>query len=258
MFGILSIPLLFVPPTALITGLLAIIFGHVANFKIRRRTELGGESVATNGLLMGYLCFVAAVALLPSIRMQSAVTQGWWDSFQGVTKAKSGTEFEQAERSFLDSGAVATGNTKEARELAVALAAALNETRNEAFNGPSSHQIRTLCQVHETGICAIVLVPDLAEFEKTARDGMLNLVWNKFQELAFGKTRQGNDVAVAVRDRLRYQSMEYGRATKSPDRIAQPDTSFIDVTMLEPFFVSDNTQELLDETLEGENDEERE
>ena len=258
MFGILSIPLIFVPPTAVITGLLAIVFGHVAKFKIRRRPELGGESVATNGLLMGYLCFVAALALLPSIRMQSAVTQGLWDSFQGVGKAKSGTQFEQIERSFLDSGAVSTGNNKESRELATELAASLNEMRDEAFNGPPSHQIRVLCQENETGICVIALVPDFAGFNKSARDGMLNLVWKKSQELAFGKTRRGNEFAVAVRDRIRYQSMEYGRASSSRDRIAQPDSSFIDVTMLEPFFASDTTQETPDETDEGRNDEERE
>lgn len=258
MFGILSIPLLFVPPTAVITGLLAIVFGHIAKFKIRRRPELGGESVATNGLLMGYLCFLAALALLPSIRMQSAVTQGLWDSFQGVSKAKSGTPFEQIERSFLDGAAISSGNNQEARELATELAAALNEMRNDAFNGPTSHQIRTLCQQNKTGICVIVMIPDFAEFEESARDGMLNLVWKKSQEVAFGKTRRGNEMAVAVRDRIRYQSMEYGRATSSPNRIAQPDSSFIDVTMLEPFFVSDTTQETPDEAGEGKNDEERE
>ena len=46
MLGVVSIPLLFVPPTAIITGFLAIVFGHVAKFKINRHPELGGESTA--------------------------------------------------------------------------------------------------------------------------------------------------------------------------------------------------------------------
>ena len=146
MFGLVSIPLLFVPPTAIITGFLAIVFGHVAKFKIHRRPELGGETTATNGLLMGYLCFLAALALLPSIRMQSAVTQGVWDSFFGVTEAQSGSPFENIERSFLDSGAGATGNNKQAREIANQLATTLNEMRDETFGGPASHEIRTLVQ----------------------------------------------------------------------------------------------------------------
>jgi len=258
MFGLLSIPLLFVPPTAVITGFLAIVFGHVAKFRIRSRPEYGGESVATNGLLMGYLCFLAALALLPSIRMQSAVTQGIWDSFRGVVQAKSGTEFKQVERSFLDSGGASTGNSKETRELAAQLAITLNEMRSEAFNSRGTHKIRTLCQQNNNGICVVALIPDLADFEQSARDGMLNLVWSRSQELAFGLLRPGDDITVAVRDRIRYQSMEFGRATRSPDRIPQPDASFIDVTMLDPFFETDDKQESSNETNLGENDEERE
>lgn len=243
MLGLVSIPLLFVPPTAIITGFLAIVFGHVAKSKIKRIPELSGESTATNGLLMGYLCFFAALALLPSIRMQSVVTQGLFDSFAGVSEAASGTTFEQIERSFLDSGAAATGNTKEAREIATELATSLNEKRNEFFDGSSGHEIRTLCQLNENGVCVVVLVPDFADFNKGARDGMLNLIWKESQRLAYTKLRPGEEVAIAVRDRVRYHSMEFGRTTKSPDRIAQPDSSFVDVTMFEPFFESKDAAE---------------
>jgi hypothetical protein len=59
---------------------------------------------------------------------------------------------------------------------------------------------------------------------------------------------------VAVRDRLRFHSMEFGRATRSPDRIAQPDSSFVDVTMLEPYF----RFEPKTDPAEEQNDEERE
>ena len=47
--------------------------------------------------------------------------------------------------------------------------------------------------------------------------------------------------------------MEFGRATMSPDRIPQPETSFVDVTMLDPFFNSE-TEPKPDE---GETNEER-
>ena len=254
MLGLASIPLIFFPPTAIITGFLAIIFGHVAKFKIKRRPELGGESAATGGLLMGYLCFFAALALLPSIRMQSALTQGLLGSFRGVTAAESGTTLEIAERSFLDSGAAATGNNKAAREIATELATLLNEKRDEVFTGPNGHEIRALCQQNEKGICVIVLVPEIADFGKEARDAMLNLIWKESQRLAFGKLSPGEEFSVAVRDRVRYDSMEFGRATLSPEKIAQPDSSFVDVTMLSPFFESkkESKSEL------GDNDEERE
>ena len=227
MFGLMSIPLLFAPPTALVTGLLAIIFGHVAKFKIHRRPELGGEGTATSGLLMGYLCFLAALALLPSIRMQSAITQGVLSSFRGVAHSSSDSPFQQAERSFLDSGAAATGNNKETRELATELSTLLNEKRDDAFNGANPLEIQTLCQAGETGLCVVVLVPDFAEFNEEARTAMLNLIWMESQRLAFGKLSPGDDFAVAVRDRVRYYSMEFGRGTLSPDRIAQPDSAFV-------------------------------
>ncbi len=254
MFGLMSIPLLFVPPTAIITGLLAIIFGHVAKFKINRRLELGGEGAATGGLLMGYLCFFAALALLPSIRMQATLTEGIANSFRGVAVAASGSTFEQAERSFLDSSAAATGNNKESREIANELANLLNEKRNEIFGGPNGLKIQTLCQANEKGICVVALVPDFADFDEDARNAMLNLIWKESQRLAFGKLSPGNDFAVAVRDRIQYHSMEFGRATLSPDRIAQPDSSFVDVTMLDSYFDSSENEE----PEKGENDEERE
>ncbi len=254
MFGLMSIPLLFVPPTAIITGLLAIIFGHIAKFKINRRLELGGESAATGGLLMGYLCFFAALALLPSIRMQSTLTKGIADSFRGISVAADGSTFQQIERSFLDSGAVATGNNKEAREIANGLATMLNKQRDEIFGGPNGLEIQTLCQANGKGICVIVSVPDFADFDDDARTAMLNLIWKESQRLAFGKLTPGDDFAVALRDRVRYHSMEFGRATLSPDRIAQPDSSFVDVTMLDSYFDSSETEE----PEQGENDEERE
>ena len=253
MLGVVSIPLLFVPPTAIITGFLAIVFGHVAKFKINRHPELGGESTATNGLLMGYLCFFTALALLPSIRMQSAVTRGVFNSFRGITEAKSGSEFEQMERSFLDSGALATGNNKDTREIATELSTLLNKNRDEFFEGTNSHEIRTMCQQNDRGVCIVVLVPDMADFGKAARDGMLNMIWKESQRVSFGKLTPGKDFSVAVRDRVRYHNMEFGRATKSPDRIAQPDSSFVDVTMLDPFFESKGEPE--PEPEEGENDE---
>lgn len=254
MLGLISIPLIFVPPTAIITGFLAIVFGHIAKFKIKRSPELEGETTATSGLLMGYLCLFGAIALLPSIRMQSALTQGLIGSVRGVTVAKAGTNLETAERSFLDSGAAATGNNKASREIATELATVLNEKRAAAFNGPSGYEIRTLCQQNENGICVIVLVPDIAGFDKEARDGMLNLIWKESQRLAFGKLSPGEDFSVAVRDRMRYSSMEFGRATLSPDRIAQPDSSFVDITMLTPFFESKKESE----TDQEDGDEQRE
>ena len=236
MFGVVSIPLLLAPPSSLVTGLLAIVFGHVAKYRIRQRQELSGEGIATSGLLMGYLCFLAAIALLPSIRMQSTVSKGIFNSIRGVTAGKPGTAFEKAERSFLGGSSLASGNTKEARELSNELSAELNEKRDEFFRGRNPLKIRTVCQISKAGLCVIVLVPDLSEFDQLARDAMLNLIWKRSQALAFGKITPGEDVAVAVRDRLRYHSMEFGRGTKSPDRIAQPDSSFIDTTMLEPHF----------------------
>jgi len=256
MFGIVSIPLLLLPPTAIITGLLAIIFGHVAKFKIKRHAELGGEGSATSGLLMGYLCFLAALALLPSIRMQSTITQGLFNSFRGISVASSGSAFEQAERSFLDSGAIATGNNKEGREIATELATVLNKKRDEAFKGPNAMEIRTLCQATDDGICVVALVPDFSEFDNDARSAMLNFVWKESQRLSFGKLRPGDDFSVVVRDRTRYHSMEFGRATVSPDRVAQPDSSFIDVTMLDSYF--ETSEEAENDLEEGEQDEERE
>jgi hypothetical protein len=254
MFGVVSIPLLLAPPSSLITGMLAIIFGHVAKSKIRNRAELGGESTATNGLLMGYLSLFAALALLPSMRMQSTVTQGVLNSFRGKTIAKAGSSFETVERSFLDSSATATGNNKEARELATELNSALNAKRAEFFDGKNPLPIRTLCQISDQGLCVIAMVPDMADFDKLATTAMLNLVWKQSQKLAFGKITPGDEVAVAVRDRIRYHSMEFGRGTKSPDRIAQPDTAFIDSTMLEPFFESNQPEA---EPAKGNDDEER-
>ena len=254
MFGIVSIPLLFVPPTAIITGFLAIVFGHIAKSKIKRHPELGGDGTATSGLLMGYLFFFFALLLLPSIRMQSAITRGIFNSVRGVADAKSGSEFATVERSFLDSGALATGNNKDTREIATELATLLNEKRNEIFEGTNSHEIRTLCQQNQNGSCVVVLIPDIADFDTTAKDAMLNLIWKESQKLLFGKLTPGQDFSVAVRDRVRYHTMEFGRATRSPDRIAQPDSAFVDVTMLDPFFES----QVDPKPEEGDNDEERE
>jgi len=243
MFGLLSIPLLLVPPTAIFTGALAVLFGHVARFKIKRRPELGGGSTATNGLLMGYLCLVAALALLPSIRMQSAITSGLWGSFRGVVEADSSSPFASVEASFLNGGAASTGNNDAAEEISTQLTTKLNELRSETFDGTGAHEIRTLCQKNEDGICILVLIPDLADFSKEARDAMLNLTWKQSQKLSFGNLTPGDDFLVAVRDRIRYQSMEFGRATKSPDRIAQPDSSFVDVTMFDAIFGSETAVE---------------
>ncbi len=244
MLGLVSIPLIFVPPAAVLTAFLAIVFGHISKYKIKRRPELGGESSATNGLLMGYLCFFAALALLPSIRMQSSISQGFWDSIRGIQEAKSGSLFDAAERSFLDNGSPSTGNNKDAREIAASLALSLNEQRNEVFNGPVALEIRTLCQRNQNGACVVAIVPDLAEFEDDARRAMLNLIWKQSQKEAFGRLTPGEDFVVAVRDRIRYHSMEFGRATKSRERIAQPDSSFLDVTMLDSFFEPEENEAL--------------
>ena len=235
-FGLVSIPLLFLPPTAIATGILAIIFGHIAKFKMKRRPEVGGRSTATNGLIMGYLCLLAALALLPSIRMQSAISSGLWGSFRGVSQADSGSPFANVEANFLNSGSASDGNDEAANKISSELTAALNEMRTENFDGPNSFEIRTLCQKSDDGICILVLIPDIADFNEEARDAMLNVTWKQSQKLAFGTATPGDDFLVAVRDRLRYHSMEFGRATKSPDRIAQPDSSFVDVTMFDSIF----------------------
>ena len=73
-------------------------------------------------------------------------------------------------------------------------------------------------------------------FGHDAREAMLNLCWKQSQEIAFGTPMPGDEFAVAVRDRVRYLAMDFGRATLSPDRIAHPDASFVDMDLLEGFF----------------------
>ncbi len=235
-FGLVSIPLLFLSPAAVITGFLAIVFGHVSKSRIKNRPEVGGDAAATGGLLMGYLCFFAALALLPMTRVQAVATRGIVESIRGVTGAAAGSKFEKAERSFLDTSAAASGNTKAAREIATELATLVNERKKEAFDSTSRHSIRILCQAGKEGLCTIAVVPDFAEFDSLARDGLLNLIWKSAQQAAHERIDAGELFAVVVRDRRRYYSMEFGRATISADKIAQPDSSFIDMTMIEPYF----------------------
>lgn len=243
MLGLLSIPLLLFPPAAVVTGLLAIVLGHVAKSRIKKRPEVGGESTAMMGLLIGYLCFFAAVALLPLARMQTVTLSGVLESFRGTTAAAAGTEFESAERNFLNSSADSIGNDDATIEIASEIAATINKERDSAFVGRAPMKIRVLCQRSPQGMCVVVLVPDFAEFDEIARSAMLNLAWKSSQKAAHGTLTPGDSFAVAVRDRRRYHSMEFGRATISPTRIAQPDSAFIDTSMLEQFFVTPNPAE---------------
>lgn len=236
--GLLSIPLLLLPPAAVVTGLLAIVLGHVAKSRIRKRPEVGGESAATMGLLMGYLCFFAAVALLPLARMQTVAVGGFMDSYRGTTAAAAGTAFEAAEQTFLDSSDIAIGHDDSSTKIADSIASNMNQERAAAFAGRSPQDIRVLCQKGDGGMCVVILVPDFAEFDEIARTAMLNLAWKSSQKAAHGTLTPGDSFAVAVRDRRRYYSMEFGRATISPNRIAQPDSAFIDVSMLERFFAA--------------------
>ena len=235
-FGVMSIPLLLIPPSAIATGLIAVVFGHAAKFSIKRRLELSGAATATNGLIMGYLCLLIALVLLPSIHMQSTLTKGIWESYRGVSQARADNELAEAEIELLSGGNQALGNNEAAVKISADLNQSLNELRHETFDGPASFDVRTFCQTSPDGTCVVVLIPDFAEFGDEARTAMQNLAWQESQKVAFGTPLPGDEFAVAVRDRMRYHAMEFGRATKSPDRIAQPDASFVDMELLENFF----------------------
>ena len=232
----MSIPLLLIPPSAIATGLLAVVFGHAAKFSIKRRLELSGAATATNGLIMGYLCLLVALVLLPSIHMQSTLTKGIWESFRGVSQASAKSKLAGAESELLGGGTKPMGNNDAARKMSAELNRSLNELRHETFDGPASLDVQTFCQTGPNGTCVVVLIPDLADFGDEAREAMLNLAWQQSQKVAFGTPMPGDEFAVAVRDRVRYHAMEFGRATKSPDQIAQPDASFVDMELLETFF----------------------
>jgi len=237
MLGIMSLPLLFFPPAGVITGLMAIIFGHVAKFKIRKYPEVAGDGVATIGLLLGYMCFVGGLTLLPTIRMQTKVVDGIVNSYSGKTIGQPGSGLEAAEQDLLSTSTPSDGNGDDGRKIAGDVYTALTKLRGDSFNGPSPMEVQVHAQVKPgKGVCVLVVVPDMMDFDDMAREAMLNQIWKESQRAAFGKCQPGEEFVVAVRDRIRYQSMEFGRATKSPDRIAQPDSSFIDGTMLDPFF----------------------
>ena len=237
MLGLMSIPLLFFPPAGVITGFLAVIFGHVANYKIRKHPEVGGSGVATIGLLLGYMCFVGGLALLPTMRMQASVVDGFFNSWHGQTVGAPGTELEAVEKHLLNDSAPSAGNSDDAKKIASDICEVLNQQRQETFSVSSAMPVQVHVQaIEDQGICVIVVVPDLADFGSHAREAMLNFAWKESQRAAFAKCTPGDQFVVAVRDRLRYHSMEFGRATKSPDRIAQPDSAFVDETMLEPWF----------------------
>lgn len=235
-FGLLSIPLLLLPPAAIITGFCSIVFGHIAKYKIRKHPEVGGANVATLGLLMGYLCFLFGLMLIPSMRMQATAMHGWFNSYRGVVVGET-NGFADAEKELLRSAGLFFGNNEDASEIANQLQVTLNTSRKEDFRGASAIAIKAMTRVKSgEGVCNIVLVPDFSDFTLDARQAILNLAWKESQRKAFGKCEPGEKFAVAVRDRIRYHSMEFGRATKSPDRIAQPDSSLVDETLLEPWF----------------------
>lgn len=237
MFGIMSIPLLFFLPAGIITGLFAVIFGHIAGYKIRKYPEIGGSGVATVGLLLGYMCFVGGLTLIPTVRMQASVVDGFIKSWQGESVGDPGSEFEASEKHLLATGALSAGNNDDARKIAGDISVELNKKRKETFDGPSAIPIQVHAQSNPgQGICVIVVIADFSDFGDHAHNAMLDFAWKESQAAAFGKCTPGDQFVVAVRDRIRYHSMEFGRATKSPDRIAQPDSSFVDETMLEPWF----------------------
>ncbi len=240
MFGVMSAPLLLLPPAGVVTGLFAIVFGHIAKFKIRKYPEVSGDGVATVGLLLGYLCFVGGLTLLPTARMQAKVMDGLVKSFRGHTVGQSGSGLELAEQSLLSASAPSLGNSDRARKVADDICQSVTKLRNESFQGSTPLEVQVHVQLKPNdGVCVLAVIPDMAEFDDLARKALLNLVWKQSQRAAFGNCEPGEQFVVAVRDRVRYHSMEFGRATKSPDRIAQPDSAFIDETMLAPFFPGD-------------------
>lgn len=225
LLGLLSPFLLCACGLSILSSLGAIVTGHLALVRINRSGgKLAGRGMALSGLALGYVLLLVSVLfwvrLGPMLygSLQNADNRA--DDPKALADKTPEERLLDAELRVLSPGTdgVATGNTREAKEIAEAYSALLKTTRDELFTKDrermltlTTGQFIVHCELHADRCALIVHVPAYRDFTNDAKEVLEMSAWVLAQEAVEGKIPPGSKLAVGLRGTIRYGAVMEGR-----------------------------------------------
>jgi len=217
-----------------IVPLVAIALGVVALYNVSRSPEqYGGRGLALGGIAAGGAGL--AIALV-----------SWALALLAVTNDRNRTpaqrDFEAASRTIdAYSGQEAFGNTPEAQAMAQRFSRVMKAAERVAFTGKddkavslSEGRFLTHVELRQDGVCFLVHVPQLRNYDGEVRRALLDIAWMAAKE-ATRDVRRDRDLqlAVGLRGALAYGAVAIGMGEGKP---TQELASVVSTTPLHAFF----------------------
>lgn len=220
----------------------AVVLGHVALVQIgRSQGALYGRLFAGIGLFVGYIVFLASVAMI----VLAMTAPAWQPKFKFDRRTRPASTVQadalsDVERAIAtDNGGIAHGNSPAAKKLAEQFSVRMKELRDIGFT-KSKNKIQlsggnfiTHCELHP-GKCAFVVhVPSYRNFAEDAKETLAGIAWKVAQETVADSMEPGDKLAVGMKGTMLYGAVMTGTVA---EQNSGPDMKSTDQELLKPFF----------------------
>lgn len=244
--GFASCLLLVLVVPAIVTAILAIIFGHISAAHVRaNKVELLGLGRSRIGLMLGYFCLAAAAFLFPQMDRGRLLVRGMLASDRSAA-VEDLAEFSdgvlgECEREVFGNRESTDGNGPVAAELAKIFRRELKSVLMDALElengkGLSWDHSRLRCHCYRnSGVVFIVREPGLAGFNDAALDLLTKSAWRVASDevRATGEFEADFPIAICVMGKRRCQTFVKGQAPN------------VDETLGEPSYIGPDSAEIL-------------
>ncbi len=231
-FGIMSPIVLVTLVPAVITSLLAILFGHFAQLKISQSGgRLLGRGQAIAGLVTGYLFLPISLYLAP----------GFFRYPETIERSPAKQLLMNAERSIKNSTrSTVRGNSSKAKQLAQEVSSSLSQLGALAFVKSDDSGTETMgfekfnvyCHLAPDSVCFLVNIPNYHKYETEAKELLSTLAWRSGRGVIVAEKLEGRmEMGVGLKGRFLYGDVMVGPASNE-----KPSESNLTRRRLERFF----------------------
>lgn len=244
--GFASCLLLVLVVPAVVTAILAIIFGHISAAHVRaNKVELLGLGRSRVGLMLGYICLALAAFLFPQMDHGRLLVRGMLASDRSAP-VEDFAQFSDGvlgdyEREVCGNRESSHGDGPDATDMASRFVRELKSLLKDSLEledgkGLSWDSSRLRCHCYaNSGIVFIVREPKLAGFNDAALEVLAHAAWRVALETVqnSGEFEADFPVAVCVMGKRRCQTFVMGQALN------------VDETLQEPAYLGPDADEVL-------------
>ena len=235
LMGFASCLLLVLVVPAVVTAILAILFGHVSAAHVRaNKVELLGLGRSRIGLMLGYFCLAAAAFLFPQMDHGRLLVRGMLASDRSA-EVKDLAQFSDGvlgdyEREVVGDDASAGGDGPIAEDLAKSCLRELKSLLREALEiengkGLSWDASRLSCHCYvNSGVVFIVREPTLAGFNDAALEVLIHSTWRVALETVrdAGELEADFPIAICLMGEVWCQTFVMGKTLNVDEPFQEP------------------------------------